>query len=149
MFSDALDGFGAICQLLVHRERHRDPGLDQLGADENITLPGLSEDVWNATLYYEKYGFGARIATRYRSEYIGEVTNFANERGLRYVDADMITDAQLSYMFSEGMLEGLQLLVQVNNLTNEPYIAYSVNKSRLMDYQEYGTQYLLGVNYRF
>ena len=61
----------------------------------------------------------------------------------------MITDAQFSYMFSEGMLEGLQLLAQVNNLTNEPYIAYSVNKSRLVDYQEYGTQYLLGVNYRF
>ena len=55
--------------------------------------PGLSQDVWNATLYYEKYGFGARIATRYRSEYIGEVANFANERALRFVDADMITDA--------------------------------------------------------
>jgi hypothetical protein len=24
-----------------------------------------------------------------------------------------------------------------------------VNKSRLLDYQEYGTQYLLGANYRF
>ena len=76
---------------------------------ENITLPGLSEDVWNATLYYEKYGFGARIATRYRSEYIGEVTNFANDRGLRYVDSDMITDAQVSYLFGDGMLEGLSI----------------------------------------
>ena len=47
------------------------------------------------------------------------------------------------------MLEGLQILFQVNNLTNEPYIAYSVNKSRLLDYQEYGTQYLVGANYRF
>jgi outer membrane receptor protein involved in Fe transport len=37
----------------------------------------------------------------------------------------------------------------VNNLTNEPYIAYSVSKSRLLDYQEYGTQYLVGANYRF
>jgi iron complex outermembrane receptor protein len=47
------------------------------------------------------------------------------------------------------MLNGLQLLFQVNTLTNEPYIAYSVNKSRLLDYQEYGTQYLVGANYRF
>jgi len=51
----------------------------------------------------------------------------------------MITDAQASYLFSEGMLEGLQLLFQVNNLTNEPYIAYSEDKQRLLDYQEYGT----------
>jgi iron complex outermembrane receptor protein len=114
----------------------------------SITLPGLSQDVWNATLYYEKYGFGAALR-RYRSEYIGEVANFANERALRFVDADMITDAQLSYAFSGNMFEGLQILFQVNNLTNEPYIAYSENKQRLLDYQEYGTQYLLGLNYRF
>jgi outer membrane receptor protein involved in Fe transport len=100
-------------------------------------------------LYYENYGFAARIATRYRSEYIGEVTNFANDRALRYVDADQITDLQVSYLFSEGTLEGLQLLFQVNNLTNEPYIAYSQNKARMLDYQEYGTQYLLGANYSF
>ena len=85
----------------------------------------------------------------YRSEYIGEVTNFANDRGLRYVESDMITDAQVSYLFGAGMLEGLSILFQVNNLTNEPYIAYSEDKNRLLDYQEYGTQYLVGVNYRF
>jgi iron complex outermembrane receptor protein len=61
----------------------------------------------------------------------------------------MITDAQLSYAFSDNMLEGLQILFQVNNLTNEPYVAYSESKDRLLDYQEYGTQYLLGANYRF
>jgi iron complex outermembrane receptor protein len=55
----------------------------------------------------------------------------------------------VSYLFSEGTLEGLQLLFQVNNLTNEPYIAYSQNKARMLDYQEYGTQYLLGANYSF
>ena len=149
MFSDALEGFGAILSYSYTESDITIPGAISSVPNENITLPGLSEDVASATLYYENYGFGARIATRYRSEYIGEVTNFANERGLRYVDEDMITDAQLSYTFSEGTLEGLQLLAQVNNLTNEPYIAYSVNKSRLVDYQLYGTQYLLGLNYRF
>ena len=149
MFAESLDGFGAILSYSYTDSDIEIPGSISSVANDHIPLPGLSKDVWNATLYYEKYGFGARIATRYRSEYIGEVTNFANERGLRFVDADMITDAQLSYSFGEGMLNGLQVLFQVNNLTNEPYIAYSVNKSRLLDYQEYGTQYLLGVNYKF
>lgn len=150
LFSDALDGFGAIVSYSYTESDITIPGAVSSVPNDNITLPGLSQDVWNATLYYEKHGFGARIATRYRSEYIGEVTNFANERGLRFVDADMITDAQVSYTFGEsGMLDGLQLLFQVNNLTNEPYIAYSQNKSRLLDYQEYGTQYLFGVNYKF
>ena len=149
MFSDALDGFGAILSYSYTESDITIPGTVSAVANDNIPLPGLSEDVWNATLYYENYGFGARVATRYRSEYIGEVTNFANDRGNRFVDDDMITDAQISYMFGEGTLEGLQLLFQVNNVTNEPYIAYSEDKSRVMDYQEYGTQYLVGVNYRF
>jgi len=149
MFSDALDGFGAIVSYSYTKSDIEIVGAVSSVSNDHIPLPGLSQDVWNATLYYEKYGFGARIATRYRSEYIGEVTNFANERGLRFVDADMITDAQLSYLFEDGMLKGLQILAQVNNLTNEPYIAYSQNKSRLIDFQEYGTQYLLGVNYKF
>lgn len=68
---------------------------------------------------------------------------------LRFVDADMITDAQLSYAFSDNMFGGLQILFEANNLTNEPYIAYSENKQRVLDYQQYGTQYLLGLNYRF
>ena len=126
------------------------PGSISSVANDHIPLPGLSRGrLERDALLREVRLLGARIATRYRSEYIGEVTNFANERGLRYVDDDMITDAQVSYAFGEGMLEGLQLLFQVNNLTNEPYIAYSVNKSRLLDYQEYGTQYLVGANYRF
>ncbi len=149
VFSDALDGFGAIVSYSYTDSDIEIQGSISSVATQNITLPGLSQDVWNATLYYEKHGFGARIATRYRSEYIGEVANFANERSLRYVDADMITDAQLSYAFSGNALEGVQVLFQVNNLTNEPYIAYSENKQRLLDYQEYGTQYLLGLNYRF
>jgi TonB-dependent receptor len=149
MFSEALDGFGAILSYSYTQSDIEIQGSISSVSTDNIPLPGLSEDVWNATLYYENHGFGARIATRYRSEYIGEVANFANERALRFVDSDMITDAQLSYAFSGNALEGLQVLFQVNNLTNEPYIAYSENKQRLLDYQEYGTQYLLGLNYKF
>ena len=149
MFSEALDGFGAILSYSYTDSDIAIQGSVGQVASENIPLPGLSEDVWNATLYYEKSGFGARIATRYRSEYIGEVSNFANDRALRFVEDDMITDAQLSYTFGEGMLENLQVLLQVNNLTNEPYVSYSEDKERLIDYQEYGTQYLFGLNYRF
>jgi len=149
LFSEALDGFGVILSYSYTDSDIEIAGNINKTDKTNIPLPGLSEDVWNATLYYEKYGFGARIATRYRSEYIGEVTNFANDRALRYVESDMITDAQVSYLFSEGMLDGLQLLFQVNNLTNEPYVAYVETQARVLDYQEYGTQYLLGVNYRF
>jgi len=149
LFSDLLNGFGAIFSYSYTDSDIEIEGDINKVRSDSIPLPGLSKNVWNATLYYEKYGFAARIATRYRSSYIGEVTNYANDRTLRYVDSDQITDAQVSYLFQEGMLDGLQVLFQINNLTNEPYVAYVENKERVLDYQEYGTQYLFGINYRF
>ena len=149
MLSDALDGFGVQLSYSYTESDIKIQGNISSVADNHIPLPGLSKNVWNATLYYEKYGFGARIATRYRSDYIGEVTNFANDRALRYVNADMITDAQISYEWDEGKLKGLQLLLEANNLTNSPYVAYSQSKARLLDYQSYGRQYLAGFTYRF
>ena len=100
-------------------------------------------------MYYEKYGFAARFAARYRSKYIGEVTNFANDRALRYVDGGTFMDAQVSYGWDEGMLDGLTLLFQINNISNEPYYAYNQDKVRFQDYQQYGTVYLLGATYHF
>lgn len=152
LFTNALTGFGAIMSVSQTESSIRiedPPGNNFITGNGlgNIPLPGLSETVWNATLYYERYGFSARVATRARSKYIGEVTNFANDRSLKYVKGDQITDAQLGYEFS-GRLEGLSLLLQVNNLTDEPYIAYAVTETRQQDYQQYGRQYLLGVNYR-
>lgn len=149
MFSENLDGFGAQLSYSYTDSDISIEGSVSSVSIDSIPLPGLSEDVWNLTLYFEKYGFAARINTRYRSEYIGEVTNFANDRGFRFVDSDHITDAQFSYSFDGDRFDGLQLLFQINNLTNEPYIAYSQEKERVLDYQEYGTQYLLGLNYSF
>ena len=149
IFSENLDGFGAQFSYSYTDSDISIQGSVSSVSIDNISLPGLSEDVWNLTLYYENYGFAARINTRYRSEYLGEVTNFANDRGFRFVDEDQITDAQFSYSFDGERLDGLQLLFQINNLTNEPYVAYSQEKTRVLDYQEYGTQYLLGLNYRF
>ncbi len=150
LMTEYLNGFGASFSYSYTKSDIEIEGVVTGSASDNIPLPGLSQDVWNATLYYENYGFAARIATRYRSKYIGEVTNFANDRALRYVDGDQITDAQLSYTFGgDTMMNGLMVLFQVNNLTNEPYIAYSENKERMLDYQEYGTQYLFGLNYAF
>ncbi|HWK51531.1 MAG TPA: TonB-dependent receptor, partial [Steroidobacter sp.] len=153
LFTDALSGFGTLLSLSRTESSItiQDPPNNQLTGGNglgDIPLPGLSKTVWNATLYYENAGFSARVATRSRSKYIGEVTNFANDRAFKYVKGDQITDAQLGYEFGQGMLRGLAILLQVNNVTNEPYIAYSVSEVRQQDFQQYGRQYLLGVNYR-
>jgi TonB-dependent receptor len=153
LVSSALSGFGVILSY-AHTESgitiNDPPGNNFLTGNNlgTIPLPGLSENVWSATVYYENAGFSARVGTRSRSKYIGEVTNFANDRSFKYVKGDQITDAQIGYEFGPGRLQGLSLLLQVNNLTDEPYIAYAVSETRQQDFQEYGRQILLGVNYK-
>jgi TonB-dependent receptor len=153
--SDALTGFGALFSLSQTSSNIviTDPpaGSNSLISTNglgNIPLPGLSKTVWNATLFYEKNGFAARIATNARSKYIGEITNFSNDRTFQYVKGNRITDLQTSYEFQSGYMKGFQALFQINNLTNEPYVSYSAHEARVIDYQTYGTQYLLGFNYK-
>lgn len=153
LFSDRLRGFGTILSFARTDSSitiQDPPGNNYLGGNGlgKIPLPGLSKTVWSATAYYEVAGFSARVATRSRSKYIGEVTDFANERALKYVRGDRITDAQLGYEFEDGLLKGLSVLFQINNLTNEPYISYAMQEQRVQTYQEYGRQFLVGVNYR-
>lgn len=113
-------------------------------------LPGLSKWVGNVVLYYEKDGFSARLADRYRSSYLGEVAGFGDARTFRQVKAENLIDAQIGYEFQSGPAQGLSIVLQANNLTNEPFITYQNNDPRqIIDYMKFGTQYLLGAIYKF
>ncbi len=114
-----------------------------------IALPGLSKRVSNLTFYYENAGFEARISQRKRSDFIGEIGNFDGARTLRYVVGESIIDAQLGYNFSEGMLKGLGVVLQVNNLNNAAYETYSGTRDRQLEHQKWGRTVQLGANYKF
>ena len=150
LLSEWLSGFGASLSL-----SETDSSINILGqvaggaTSSTITLPGLSKTVASAMLYYEKYGFAARVASRYRSNYIGELTDFAGDRALEYVRHELITDFQTSYEFKEGRAQGLMVMFQVNNLTNTPFIDYSVITARTRDYETFGRDFFFGLNYKF
>jgi iron complex outermembrane receptor protein len=121
--------------------------------DENsaaIDMPGLSKKVINTTFYYEHAGFNARISNRYRSKFLGEVAGLSAARIYRTVDTESVLDAQIGYEFRQGPLDGLSILLQANNITDEPFKTYeNGDPRRTVDYQKYGTTYMVGVSYRF
>jgi TonB-dependent receptor len=150
MLSDWLAGFGASVSVSETESSIRIQGqVAGLASSSNITLPGLSKTVASATLYYERYGFAARIASRYRSNYIGEIDDFAGDRALEYVRHELITDFQTSYELQSGPAKGLMFLFQINNLTNTPFIDYSADPRRIRDYETFGRDMFFGVNYKF
>lgn len=114
----------------------------------DIPLPGLSKNVSNLTLYYEKYGFSARVAARKRSDFIGEVSSFTGDRQFTWVKGDLVTDVQLGYEFQAGMFKGLSLMFQINNVGNEPFIRYANGPADIRENTKYGKTYLFGLNYK-
>ena len=152
LFVDALQGFGIVASASFNDSNIQilDPESATSVGNDPISLPGLSDRVYNLTAYYERNGFEARVSQRRRSDFIGEIGNFSGNRTLRYVVGENITDAQVSYTFGEANgLDGLSLLFQVNNLSNAAYQTYAGSKDRPLEYIEWGRTYLVGLNYRF
>ncbi|WP_269514578.1 TonB-dependent receptor [Brevundimonas subvibrioides] len=143
-FFEPLDGFGLIASYSdTSSEIQPDPG------NPARPIEGLSERVSNVTLYYEKDGFQARVSNRFRSDFLGEVAGFGNGLTYRAVGEESVVDAQLGYEFQSGPLDGLSVLVQGNNLTDEPFVTNNGIERQAIDYQVYGKTFLFGVNYRF
>ncbi|HLZ78876.1 MAG TPA: TonB-dependent receptor, partial [Sphingomonas sp.] len=101
-------------------------------------------------LYYEKYGFQARVSYRYRASFLGEVAGLSANPTFRQAKSEGILDAQVGYEFQKGPLTGLSILLQAKNLTDRPFVTYQNNDPRqVIDYQRYGRDYYLGVAYKF
>ena len=148
LFWDALEGFGASGSISQTASSIAIPGQVAGSAAQNITLPGLSKTVWQATVYYERAGFSARLATTYRSNYVGEITDFAGDRALEYVRHEQISAFQTGYDFLQGPLKGFGVVFQIDNLTNTPFIDYAGKESRVRDYETYGRVFFLGARYK-
>lgn len=142
---EPLEGFGAIFSA-----SYTDSNIIPNPGNPSTPLPGLSEKVGNLTVYYERDGLQARISNRYRSEFLGELSGIGTDRIQRMVDAESVVDAQIGYEFQSGPLEGLSALFQVNNLTDEQFKTFENNdRRRVIDYQQYGRTFLVGINYRY
>jgi iron complex outermembrane receptor protein len=146
LLTPSLDGFG-----FYGSGSYTDSTI-RLGDNSNpITLPGLSDWVGNASIYYEKHGIQARASYRYRSKFLAEVAGLSANPTYRTAKAEGILDAQIGYDFQPGTtLQGLSVLFQARNLTDRPFITYQNDDVRqVIDYQRYGREYYVSLSYKF
>ncbi len=146
LISESLDGFG-----LTSSFGYTKTSIQPNPNDPAQPIPGFSKYTSQATFYYDKDGFQARVSANHRSKFLAEVTGFGQSRALRMGKGETIYDAQVSYEFQEGsQLQGLTVMLQGYNLSNEPFIAYGRGDTRLVErFEDYGSRYLLGVSYKF
>ncbi len=156
MVSNVLDGFGFF---VSHSDTSSSVNIPTSGvavdsvATANIPLPGLSKQVTNYAVYFEKWGFSARLAARKRSDFVGEVADFAGDRRLTYIKGETITDIQVGYEFQSGFLKGLAIRGEISNNDNTPFIRYRGGDPNVLANQvenkKDGKFYQVGLNYKF
>jgi iron complex outermembrane recepter protein len=111
------------------------------GASQKIGLPGLSPKVINGTLFYSLGGFDTRFSVRHRSRFVS--SQMAIDSQLVYYAPETVADFQASYAFNNGM----SVLFQVNNLTDQPTRTYFGNTLQTGTLQWFGRQYYVGFTY--
>ncbi len=111
---------------------------------QNLPLPGLSDNVFSATLFWDIGGFSAHINTRYRDDFVQNLPIPGANSPVR-AQSYQTVDAQASYLFNNG----LSVVISGMNLTDEEnVIEYGVDGA-FGEYKTFGRQVYFGVNYNY
>jgi iron complex outermembrane receptor protein len=146
LFSDVLDGFGIVASATM-----MDSNLKHNG--EESAIPGLSEEIYQLTVYYERGGFEARISGRKRDKFLTETPGLSlRATPVQDLGAEL-WDAQIGYNFADSGirgLDGLTITLQAQNILDEDTVlAESGDPRQITKYQNFGANYLLGFSYKF
>jgi iron complex outermembrane receptor protein len=140
---DALDGFGMIATATF-----MDGELD-----DGTRVPGLSDENYGVTLFYERGGFEARVAWTDRSEYLTETRGISLSLANTTDQGATLVDAQIGWDFGragfDGWLGGLSLALQGQNLTDEDTLQTNADARQVTQWQTFGANYLLTAIYKF
>lgn len=153
MLTPAMDGFGLMANTSATQSAVSLPraGLTSADTDKatSLPLPGLSKNVTNLRAYYEKNGFSVSLGAKKRSDFLGEILDYQDNRQLTFVKGETLVDLQAGYEFNTGPLKGLSILLQGNNLTNAEFIRYNGTPDNVVQRTKFGKTYQIGMNYKF
>ena len=113
---------------------------------ENIPFFNQSDWLVNATLFYERGPFEARVALNYRSPRIVNVGNVVQRTSADiYEDGRTVLDARASYR----LFKGLDLFAAFSNINEAPLTFYQTVKTQTYSRQIYSFNADFGVSVRF
>lgn len=137
-FHEALEGFGVNANYTF---------LDSsLTGESDLDIPtspiGLSDNTYNATLFYERGPFAARVSYNHKSAYVERI-----ERNMYpvYRDAYGQVDLAVSYQVTDNFRAELQGI----NITDEATTGYTMDPAFPTTYEFSGSRISLGVRAQF
>ncbi|MEO0755055.1 MAG: TonB-dependent receptor, partial [Pseudomonadota bacterium] len=147
IFPDGPEGFGVYASYT-----YADSNLDD-DEGNSLDIPGYSENVWSANVYYENFGWRGRLSARHRGEFLSEVPLFDGSLSGATAQEETVLDAQIGYDWDDGPLEGFGVNLEVFNITDEPFVTEAQTTDPSVVYPSrhelYGTTYNFTVTKKF
>lgn len=110
-----MGGFGLSANVTVNDSKVTKPAIGAL-PDRKVRLPGTSDLVYNAGVYYEKYGLSLRLQYQKRSKWLDGIVDDLADAGDTYWASDDEMDISARYAFSDNF----EIYFDASNLLNKP-----------------------------
>ena len=114
---------------------------------EKLPFFNQADTIYNAQLYYEKYGFQARVAYAYQSEAIFDEIGSSVEQDIFRAEYETV-NARLSY----NLTPAFQISLTGSNLTDEPDLTYRNGNEFFIaenpGLEKYGREFRIGFNWK-
>jgi len=136
------DGLGFQGNLTLLDGSFDVPAVGSLPAQTGIAFQGMSNTIANASLFYEKYNFSARVSYQWRSHWLDTLGGLGSGE---YRDGYGNLDVSLRY----AVTDNFTLFADLANLTDEIYVAYDGTTERPTEVEQIGSRYLFGLRFNF
>jgi TonB-dependent receptor len=107
-----------------------------------VSFPGTSQIVYNIGLYYEMFGASVRLNYQWRDDWFSEIGS-PDTGGDLYWAADGELDFSARYALNESW----EIYFDAANLTDQAGRRYVGDSSRTIEWEQYGSRYLLGFRF--
>ncbi|ADU14969.1 TonB-dependent receptor [Asticcacaulis excentricus] len=132
-----MSGFGADVNYTY--QEAKDVGLYSQIDNSPLPFPGLSSDSYNATLWYDKGEFNARLAYNYRSKWLVSAADSYGQP--LYRDPTGYLDGKVTWKPRNA--KGLSLFIEGKNLTKEEELT-TAGGTRLTELGYFGRRFFAG-----
>lgn len=148
---DWMGGFGINANVTLNQSEVEKPAIAGptaflSPAARKVRLPGTSDVIYNIGVYYEKYGFSARLNYQLRTDWLDTVSDTLVDAGDTYWALDTEMDLSLRYEVKKGF----EIYFDASNLLNQPGRRYSdawtaKNTPYTIEWERFGRRYTGGV----
>ena len=136
---EPFDGLGFSGNLTLVDSSFTAPTL----GNQTFDLPGTSETVYNASVYYEKFGVSARINYQYRDAWLSTTEN---DSLTEFWDETERVDASIRYTLPQEVYgTNVTFALNGNNLTDERDVRYINTPATPNQVEGFGRRWVLSV----